>query len=399
MVIPQPGFRRRRSFRVPTVALVLIVTMTVVVPVPARAQDASARGIDAWIGAVTSHVPAARDDAAIDIARWSRDDLDAVSEALDLRQPDEATRLHTVTRALVLHMDIAMLNRTVRGYNLPPDRNTIPLFADGREVGQMSGTYHWPFARRLLQRLPRSEARARDFYRAAAAVLQLWGEHAELALHLNAARGIIDNDPVLLMYEGTMHQVNADARSQRYFDILRQARDRVVIGRMSPQSTVLAPPSMATALQLAERFFRRALAADPALHEARIRLTHVLHERGRHAEAVAEAARVAVVGALPPSLDYYASLVAGRAHRALGDLDAASASFSRALATHPDSRAARTALSELALARGDRAAARALLAPLAGRLLATAEEPWWLTGRIHEPSAQVLVDQLRRRLR
>ncbi len=409
MLIPDRRFRRSTTLRAPALALALIASVTVAVPVAVSFQDVRARTFEVWLDAVTTHVPAARDEATVEIARWSRQDLDSVLDALARRQPDEAIRVRTVSRALVLHMDIALLNRTLTGYTLPPDRTTSPLYADGTEVGQMSGTFHWAFARRLIERLPRGDERAglaRDFYRAAAAVLQLWGEQAELAPHLAAAREVIPDDPVLLMYEGTIHQVNADARSQRYFDLIRERRNRVRIPNSptpgpalaQPLSAASAPPTATASLQLAERFLRRALAADPALHEARIRLAHVLHERKRDADALVEVG-AALTEELPPSLDYYASLVAGRVYRALGNLDSAAVSFSRALATYPDSRAARTALSELALSRGDRAAARALLAPLAGRLPVTAEEPWWLVGRVHEPSAQALVYQWRARLR
>ncbi len=105
----------------------------------------------------------------------------------------------------MLHADVAILNREPAGYNLPAGEANVTLLSDGRAVGQMSGTVHWEFARRLIERAPEGEDRlriAQTFYRATGAVLQWWGEYPELATHLAAGRRLLGDDPVLLLYEG-----------------------------------------------------------------------------------------------------------------------------------------------------------------------------------------------------
>src|SRR5690606_17983163 len=103
-----------------------------------------------------------------------------------------------VERALVLHTDIAITHRVSGGYrDLPAALDAATLFRDGQVMGQAAGTFHWEFARRLLQRLPRGEDRlhlGRQFYRASAAVLQLWMEYSELHPHLAAAGRVIGDD-------------------------------------------------------------------------------------------------------------------------------------------------------------------------------------------------------------
>ena len=67
--------------------------------------------------------------------------------------------------------------------------------------------------------------------------------------------------------------------------------------------TAAARLSNATSVELgvAERELRRALTLDPALHEARIRLAHVLSRLGDHRQAV-EVVRPALEAPLPPFL-------------------------------------------------------------------------------------------------
>jgi predicted Zn-dependent protease len=126
----------------------------------------------------------------------------------------------------------------------------------------------------------------------------------------------------------------------------------------------------------AERALRRALELDSGLHEARIRLAHVLHDRGRHADAVRELEHVPV-GTLPVPLGYYALVVAGQAQRALDRLGESRTAFEHALSLVPGAQIPRLALSEIALARGERDLAIRHVADLSGE----AEDPWFLLGR------------------
>jgi hypothetical protein len=170
----------------------VVAFATVVFGSSAGGQEAvlspGARDADTWMRAVAIHVSGQRDEPVAHLARWARADLDDLLPVVS--KLDEAVRARLVQRALVLHTDVALLNRTITGYALPPDGRPTELFVDGKETGTMFGTFHWEFGRRLIERLPRGEERTavgRAFYRAAGAVLQLWGEHAELRPHLAAA--------------------------------------------------------------------------------------------------------------------------------------------------------------------------------------------------------------------
>lgn len=375
------------------VAMTLGLMTSVVTAGQDQASAADTRDFAAWRRAVLEHAAGQRDAPLARIATWSRRELDSVLSGVSDLDPED--RLSLVARATIFHADMALLNRTARGYNLPPDAHGSPLFADGAEVGQMFGTFHWDFGRRLIERLPQGDDRtrmARLFYRATAAILQRWGEQSELADHLDRARRVLRDDAVLLMYEGTMHQVHADARSQRYFDQVRRSAPLRPMLR-APGTERPRPPSLNASRSRAVSLFRRSLEADPLLHEARIRLAHVLGDRDEHEEALAELEHVA--GSLPPLLAYYAAVVAGRANRALDNLDEAQRWFEQAIQVHAASQVARLALSELALARGDRPGARSHLLPVLESGDGAIPDPWWLVGRVHEPAAHVLIDQMR----
>jgi tetratricopeptide (TPR) repeat protein len=371
------------------------------------------RDWQSWIDAVRTHAPGELDEPVARVAPWSRAELQSVLAAMrrETRSEPQAGQLRLVERALMLHADVAFLHRLPDGYNLPAGPGGVTLFEDGRAVGRMSGTVHWEFARRLLDQAPEGEDRARIgrwFYRATAAVLQLWGEYAELTTHLSDGRRLLGDDAVLLLYEGTMRQAYAGPRVQRFFDERRRAQSGGA-GRMPttlptraggvprPAMSQLpaALPSARDSRRQAERLFRRALAIDPTLAEARLRLAQMLGDDGRHDAAAAELER-AMATRLPPLLDYYGALLTGREARARGQLGLARAAFERAATVYPSAPAPMFGLSELAMARGDRAEGLAHL--LRGTAAADAEgnEPWWWIDRAHEPSARALVDEMRR---
>jgi hypothetical protein len=389
------------------IRIVLVVLGLACVSSTVRArQSDDARDWTAWLEAVTTHTPGQRDASVGRVSTWTREQVEDVLPLVSRLPPDE--RVRVLSRALALHADIALFSRTTTGYELPHRERPITLFADGRAVGQMFGTFHWDVCRRLVERLPRGDERtrlARVFYRAAGAVLQLWAEHPELQVHLRAAARVMDDDAVLIMYEGTLHQVYADARSQRYFDQRRQASGvRGPSGLMRPlpgtgfSSTAEVGPTLEVSRRQAERLFRRALSLDPLLHEARVRLAHVLHDRGRHEEAARELARLPAPADEPssPFLDYYVAMLTGRVTRALGQLDAAEAAFERGLAAQPQAQAPRLALSELAMARGDAQTAARYLLPLTTG--AAGDDPWWRVGRLHAVPVGALVEEMWRTL-
>jgi hypothetical protein len=146
--------------------------------------------------------------------------------------------------------------------------------------------------------------------------------------------------------------------------------------------------------------FRRALKLDPTLAEARIRLAHVLGDTGRHVEALSE---MTLLTAPPsaPFLDYYASLVTARASRARGLFEAARSAFEHAAGVYPNAPAPHLGLSELAMAQGRPSESLAQLVVLermkkdAPQDAENSAEPWWWVDRVHEPSADSMMNDLR----
>lgn len=379
------------------VTLVLVTSAWLALPL----AQAPERDFAAWSAQVAAHRPGERDGAVRALETWTKTDVERlVSDVGRLARPERAT---LVSQALVLHADVAVFNRTLTGYSLPPGDTNIMLSEDGQRAGQMQGTFHWAFCRELIDRLPRGDERtriARAFYRATGAVLQLWGEHVELEPHLREGLRIIGDDAVLRLYEGTMHQVFASPRLQRVFEaqleeISKQPmyRPRRVFGVPD------MPPTANEARTAAERAFRRALSEDPSLVEARVRLSHVLFDRGRIQDAAEAMGSLPAITDLPPFVRYYAAVLAGSIARASGRADDAEHAFSLALAVEPRAQVPRVALSELALASGQRDVALTVLLPLAVPTGdAGISDPWWVIGRSHGASARQLIDTMARAL-
>jgi tetratricopeptide (TPR) repeat protein len=358
---------------------------------------------DGWLDAVNGHAPGQQDDAVARVAPWSRGELESMLATLSGQTA--ADRLRIIERALVLHVDVAILHRTPDGYRLPSGANTLRVVRDGRDVGQTAGTVQWEFARRLVDRAPQGNDRrrvGRRFYHATAALLQLWGEYPELTTHLTAGRRFLGDDPVLLLYEGTLRQAYAGPKVQRFFDEQRRSPEwqpKLPVGNKASLRDLptlpTALPSVGGSRTQAEQAFRRALAIDPTQTESRVRLAHVLGDAGRHDEAAAALAHVQV-DHLPPFLDYYASIVTGREARTRGQPEVARAAFERAATIYPNAPAPRYGLSELALARGDRVESLAHLQRGAAASRVDADEPWRWLDRAHDPSAETLIAELHR---
>jgi hypothetical protein len=128
-------------------------------------------------------------------------------------------------------------------------------------------------------------------------------------------------------------------------------------------------------LKDAERAFRKALQAAPDLHEARLRLGHVLVLQERPDEALE------TLGEVRDQLDggfaYVWRLVEGQAYEARGDFDRAAESYHAARALWPEAQSALMALAQLAYTQGRRPEALELVLHLPGTTTAGAPmQPW-----------------------
>jgi tetratricopeptide (TPR) repeat protein len=125
----------------------------------------------------------------------------------------------------------------------------------------------------------------------------------------------------------------------------------------------------------AEAAFRSALAADPGLSEARLRLGRVRLLRGQPREAIAELQRVAREDG-SPRRQYLARLFEARAHEKSGDVELAVQAYRAAVAVEPQGQSARIGLGRTLDLLGRRGEAQealaAALGPERGR-----GDPWW----------------------
>lgn len=393
--------------RLPIVRLgpmaVLVVALTGVVLAGAQNQQSpgpfdpewNKTNVGGWLAAAKAHVPGQADPPMLAVAAWSHAETRrTVGNAIgDKAGPD------ILAKGLVMHTDIAIMERASR--DAPPTLGTTSswLLIDGRSLGPATRSIHWDIARRIASALvapaprglatslderPPGEKVARAWVHTVIALEHDWGEFGLTHSPLAFGALLFPDDPVLPLCEGTLHQAFADPRIQHFIATSPPAGFRV---RDSD-----------TELGLAEAGFRRALEMEPALVEARIRLAHVVALRGRAEEAVA-LAREALARPLPPFLEFYAAMVLGRAEMALGRAAEARAAFDRAAARYPKAQSPRVALTHVALIEGRTTDGVETALQFGRRWRDEISDPWHWYFRIHEPTAQSQLAALRASVR
>jgi VWFA-related protein len=289
-------------------------------------------------------------------------------------------RNRILKRGAVLHTDAAIhLEDTAA----PPGASPGPRpdrwrvrFADGKQHAAEGAHGHWELARSLLGNVApdsRADDTVRLWYIATSAHGQYYQRHTrneELAVEL------FPEDPHVLFLAGCLHETFASP-------MIRSLVRSIHVSGARP-----GIDSEKSELRAAEELFRRALKAEPALIEARIRRGHVLHRLGQPEEAALEL-RQAVATLLSGEgakaakdatlMLYFAEMFFGAAAEELGQGDRARAAYARAAELFPGAPSANLALSQLALAANDRVAALAMVE----RALQPAEgergrdDPWW----------------------
>jgi hypothetical protein len=380
----------------------------------AQTRGRDVKGVDRlreWLSAVDRHEPGQRDAPAIELGSWSRSELEAlypdvialleliarsgklpprreggkftasiIEELQQIAVEQERRGVNgLVKRGALLHTDIALLVPPPEGpLPAPPTKSESPLaprtvgvtVADGRQEGLRYGAVHWDFARTLLDAVkpdPSYDDMVRLWYRATAALFTSHGQWADALPHLERARRLFPSDADILAESGYLHEAFAAPRIQ---DVVQRTTP--------PADLVFAVGSTASNLRQAETFFRRAVAVDGDLTQARVRLGHVVGLQGRHDEAVSELQRAAT-DTRDSQLLYDALMFLGNEEQALGHRDRARDSYKKAAALYPRAQSPHLALSELARRSGDRPGA---LRALQQMLTLPADEsqrhdPWW----------------------
>jgi tetratricopeptide (TPR) repeat protein len=440
---PKPRWRAAlASVTVGVVAVSIVVGWPPVVSaqeVPYVPPRASAEQVDAtllatWVEAVERHEPGVLDSSLLGAARWSSGDLrrlwadvqvlvQLASEPKKKRfraasVPDPSRRWRenvpiefarssdrvvvealaerirvvgmtpTLKRAALVHTDVATLAADLAADSTAPTTagaSIKTLVGDGARAGTEGVSLHWSLARMLLSRLaphPRDHAFVRDWYRATLAVAQsteFWD-----AVHLDHALDIFPHDPILLLFKGAQHEAYAAPLYQQLMRGFHGQRVRPDISDADAE------------LDRAEKAFRSALAGDPSLAEAQVRLGRVLALDGQRESAIRELDQ-AIARGLEPVLEYYARLFLGAEHQAGGDLAAARAQFRRAAELEPKGRVPFLALAQIARELGDRDDMHINLdRALASPSNEAPTEPWWTYRVSQARRAEAWLEAVRR---
>lgn len=382
---------------------------------PDRATATHLVVVEEWIRAVDQHVPGLADQPLLWVHGLTPDARRSLNEGLAIffhtlagkglvTSTPESKRLADLgrdtalnpganiflKRAAVLHADAAMAGSIVTvapPAGRAPSPSGLVRANDGEYTGVVVADWNWPFARNLLELLspsPTDDPFVALWYHATAAALLRVGSYGETNPHLQRAAALVPRAPWVAFdracyFEGLTlpraRQVLDDPRTQQALGARTITANP---GNRGPDVVTLAatrPTKLQDEVE-AERQFRRAIALDDSLAEARVRLGRLLDSRGRHADALVELT-AALARPSDPETAFHAHLFASRAARALGQGDVAAAHVRDALALFPDAQSALVAASQLALARGDAGGALLPMRHLAALDPDTRTDPWW----------------------
>jgi tetratricopeptide (TPR) repeat protein len=222
-----------------------------------------------------------------------------------------------------------------------------------------------------------------------------WGAHLqselrlrELADHLHHARQKFPEDPALVTMAGMMYESWA-----RRASLLRPDADYV------PMELRRELPERRKSEALAQEHYRRALAIEAGLLDARVRLARMLLEANRFDEATAEITRAAD-GAASAKDKYLVHMLRGRIHATAKRWHEAADAYADAGRLLPECQSWMVALSHVLVHQGQRPQAqadvtRAVVRPELDRC----RDPWWEYDFGYGAQAEALFDQLRETLR
>ena len=328
-----------------------------------------------WVLAAAAHEPGVLDAPAARIGAWP---MNRLAEALHhvTRLKNSEAYNAVLARGAMLHADLSLLRR---GDGLPPPprdlRDASPVFMDGRRVGVSGRDEQLAFARTVIAAMkpPGGDGRAVQWYRAIGADLAARYWLDDLALHNVEARRVFPGSAGILFDAGCEAEATTAPRLQ------------VAIALTVPASSGLVrQPAGADRLTVgfnlgrAAGFYRDALALDPTMTEAHVRLGHVLLRQRQFKDAAQ------TLAAPPQTADqmvrYFAAMIRGRLFEQTKRPREARQSFIDAGKLYPAAQSPLLALAALERERGDDAAATDPMQRLAA--LTTTDplrdDPWWL---------------------
>ena len=387
----------------------LALALVLILPSSAAADERTILLLRGWIDAVDTHAAGRTDPALAVVTAWTYDHLELLrpyvealvlappernSDRLKRRRrlgPDERAILEMTEslqrrgdfdlfrkRAAMLHTDAAMLGSPAEvitpGSSLTSrrenERRLIVKSFDGQVKHFELQNPHWELAMDVLDSLPAKPSRdplVGAWYRAIGAYFARERRFAEAMVHFDRARGLVPDHPGVLYGAACLQETLGAPRIQDYVRVTTLPNGLFIRGVSSPQ----------THYRRAESLLRKALAADPELVEASLRLGRILTRLQRNEEALPHL-RKAIATATDAATTYYAHLFMGDAAQSLGQLDEARRHYEQAIAIFPRSQAARLALGFVLRALGDRPAAWAAIDPALETAPRSADDdPWW----------------------
>jgi tetratricopeptide (TPR) repeat protein len=246
-------------------------------------------------------------------------------------------------------------------------------------------------ARQVLDLIPDPERRrrfARPWLLAVALHLVRHGQWPSALRYMELGQERYPEDPLFPLARGSLLETQA-AQDLQFVSLA----DLEPVGPSRREAVWRQASASRGQMIQAEGCYRRALAADPGLLEARVRLGHLLHRMGQPQKAVAELEGVIAAPDADPHVLYLAWLFLGAIREADGGPRDAVVAYQAAIGLLPDGQAAYVALSHALHRLGERGASReALREPIARAGRRQDWDPWWLYpwGQSHEAEARFL---------
>ena len=254
----------------------------------------------------------------------------------------------------------------------------IDLFVDGAKQGRVV-PWQLECAALLLETYRGADADQRlrrSSTLAIAWLMQITGRFEQLRSHLGSALNEYPNEAELLVAQAVLEESSASPR----------------LGGSSDDRGAMK------GLKEAEVTYRRALTADPALTEARVRLGYVLLRLNRLDEARHELSTALSTASASRTI-YLAALFLGAVHEAAGNIDQAVATYRRARDVTPGCQVAAIGLANALRLTGqyEGAAEAARTAAMAGA--SACDDPWWSYDYGQAWQLDETIEQLRRTVR
>jgi tetratricopeptide (TPR) repeat protein len=332
-------------------ALALLCVSWLASASPGHAQDPRTRSATlvpgdfaSYLTLVERHHPGIADEAVTILAAWGRPAILRASDALPAhllslsRAHGPGGALPLLFRVALLHTDAALAARI-------PEMSADAVFhldLVAMRLGSFAGS-------------PGCASFAAAWYMAAGGILT---ESSPLDAEVLTERGLrlFPLAAGLQFAAGAVKEALANPDVQRLFRAGTSPRGLF----MTPTEARLEGASVR--LRRAEQLFRGALAADPTLVEARLRLGRVLLDQGRLDEARTELERVQHEGG-DRFVRYLTMLFLGKVEQRAGRTAGARMCYEAAARVEPSALAPRLALSRLLFQEGQLASALECLAP------------------------------------